>query len=79
MCEAIDMVVFIATLFTEITTGKDQPQILPLVCITDCKSLFEAVYSSKYVAPYRIKWNQRTYREWTNPQYRMVGNKETIG
>ena len=49
MCEAIDMAVFIATLFTEITTGKDQPQILPLVCITDCKSLFEAVYSSKYI------------------------------
>jgi len=54
MCEAIDMAVFIATLFTEITTGKDQPQILPLLCITDCKSLFEAVYSSKYVAEKRL-------------------------
>ena len=55
MCEAIDVAVFIATLFTEITTGKDQPQILLLVCITDCKSIFEAEYSSKYVAEKRIE------------------------
>ena len=37
------------------TTGKDQPQILPLVCIRDCKSMFEAVYLSKHVAVKRLR------------------------
>jgi len=63
MSEAIDMAVFLATLFAELTTGKPQPKILPIVCVTDCKSLFEAVQSSKFVTEKRLRIDISGIRE----------------
>ena len=55
MTEAVDMAIFISTLFSEITSGKPNPGRLPIICITDCKSLCEAVKSSKSVKEKRLR------------------------
>ena len=55
MSEAIGIAIFISTLFSELTTGKPDPHELPIICITDCKSLFEAVKSSKSVKEKRLR------------------------
>ena len=55
MAEAIDMAIFISTLFSELTTGKPNPHKLPITCVTDCKSLYEAVHSSKSVKEKRLR------------------------
>ena len=39
MAEGIDVAIFVSTLFTELTTGTPAPDGLPLICVTDCKSL----------------------------------------
>ena len=55
MTEGIDMAIFIATLFAEITYGKAKPQVMPITCVTDCKSLMDAVNSQNYVAEKRLR------------------------
>ena len=39
----IDLGVFLATLFCELAYGVADPQLLPIMCITDCKSLLDAI------------------------------------
>ena len=55
MSEAIDTAVFISTLFGELTTGITDPKCLPIICVTDCKSLLEAVKSTKSVKEKRLR------------------------
>lgn len=55
MSEAVDMGIFIATLFGELIKGKPDPCILPIVCVVDCKSLVDALKSSKYVSEKRLR------------------------
>ena len=47
---------FISTLFSELTVGDATTNVLPITCIADYKSLFEAMKSSKFVTemPVRI-------------------------
>ena len=63
MSEAVDMSVFLATLFAELTIGRPQSNIIPIVCVTDCKSLFDAVHSSKYVTEKRLRIDISGLRE----------------
>ena len=55
MADAIDVAIFIRTLYAEINTGKVDSKLLPLVCVTDCKSLFDAVRSNKFVTEKRLR------------------------
>nr|XP_006819397.1 PREDICTED: uncharacterized protein LOC102808646 [Saccoglossus kowalevskii] len=55
MADAIDAGVFIATLYAELTTGIPDPETLSLTCITDCKSLYEAIRSTKLVSEKRLR------------------------
>ena len=55
MSEAIDMSVFIATLYAELTKGKPDPKSLDILCVTDCKSLLDALKSSKFVLEKRLR------------------------
>lgn len=50
MADAIDSAIFLATLFKEITKGYAKPEKLPIICITDNISLYEAIKSTKYVS-----------------------------
>ena len=55
MAEGIDEAIFIATLFMEITTGNATTDGLPIVCMTDCKSLHDALQSTKHVTEKRLR------------------------
>ena len=55
MADAIDVAIFIRTLYAEINTGKVNSKLLPLICVTDCKSLFDAVRSNKFVTEKRLR------------------------
>ena len=55
MADGIDEAIFISTLYSELTSGKPDTNMLPLVCITDCKSLYEAVKSTKLVTEKRLR------------------------
>ena len=55
MAERIDGAIFMSTLFTELTTGTTPaPDGLPLICMTDCKSLHDALKSTKKVGEKRL-------------------------
>ena len=53
IAEGIDVAIFVSTLFTELTTGTPAPDGLPLICVTDCKSLHDALKSTKQVGEKR--------------------------
>ena len=55
MAEGIDVAIFVSTLFTELTTGTPAPDGLPLICMTDCKSLHDALKSTKQVSEKRLR------------------------
>lgn len=55
LSEGVDMAIFIATLFSELMCGGTNKLNVPLVCVTDCKSLFEAVKSQKFVSEKRLR------------------------
>ena len=55
MADGIDMAVFLSTLFAELTTGKVGEPALPIVCVTDCMSLFDAIKSNKLVTEKRLR------------------------
>ena len=47
MVDGIDLGVFLATLFCEVAYGVADPQLLPIKCITDCKSLLDVIKSNR--------------------------------
>ena len=55
MAEGIDVAIFVSTLFTELTKGTPAPDGLPLICVTDCKSLHDALKSTKQVGDKRLR------------------------
>lgn len=63
MSDAIDMAVFIATLYSELTKGQPDPTNLNVLCITDCKSLVDAVKSSKCVLEKRLRIEMSAIKE----------------
>nr|XP_006813919.1 PREDICTED: uncharacterized protein LOC102802092 [Saccoglossus kowalevskii] len=54
MADGIDSAMFISTLYVELTGSDSRYTKLPLVCVTDCKSLYEAVKSTKLVSEKRL-------------------------
>ena len=63
LTEGIDNSVFIATLFTELYLGHTDPTWLPIVCITDNKSLCDAIRSHKAVTERRLRMEISSVKE----------------
>jgi len=63
MADGIDTAIFLATLYAELTTGCPQPTVLPIVCVTDCHSLFDAVKSTKFVTDKRLRLEISSIKE----------------
>lgn len=63
MVDAIDTAIYLANLFTEIQYGKADPKLVPIVCITDCRSLYEAVHSTKTVTEKRLRLELSSIKE----------------
>lgn len=54
MSDGIDNAIFLATLFSELTTGSAELNAPVLVCVTDNHSLFDALKSTKQVTEKRL-------------------------
>ena len=63
MTDAVDNAVFLASLYTELYFGNATPKQLPIICITDCKSLWEAIRSTKQVSEKRLRLEISSIRE----------------
>lgn len=63
LADGIDSGIFIATLYAELTTGKTVPELLPVVCITDNHSLFDAIKSTKLVSDKRLRLEISSIKE----------------
>ena len=63
MADAIDSGIFLATLFKEITKGYAKPEKLPIICLTDNRSLYEAIKSTKYVSDKRLRLEISSIKE----------------
>ena len=61
--EGIDMAVYVSTLYTELTEAKIGCTQLPLICVLDCKSLYEALHSSKSVSEKRLRIEMSSIKE----------------
>ena len=55
LAEGIDTAIFLATLYSELTTGTADPKTVPIICVTDNKSLCEAIKSTKHVSERRLR------------------------
>jgi len=60
MAEGVDMAIFIASLLKELGYSK---QGVPIVCVTDCKSLQEAIKSNKCVSEKRLRMEIGSIKE----------------
>lgn len=63
MADAVDNGIFVASLYTELMTGKAKPTELPIICITDCHSLSDAIKSTKQVTEKRLRIEVSSIRE----------------
>ena len=63
MVDGIDLGVILATLFCEVAYGVADPQLLPIKCITDCKSLLDAIKSNKLVSEKRLRLELSAIKE----------------
>ena len=66
MADGIDLGVFLATLFCELNYGVANPKLLPIKCVIDCKSLFDAVKSTKSVTEKRLRLELSAIKESLN-------------
>ena len=63
MADGIDMTMFLSSLYSELMTGTLDSKLLTISCITDCKSLFEAVRSTKQVIEKRLRMELSSIKE----------------
>lgn len=63
MADGVDMGIFLASLFSEVNGNVIDPQSLPIVCKTDCKSLFDALKSTKDVSEKRLRVEMNGIKE----------------
>ena len=66
LAEGMDCAIFLATLYSELTTGTADPKIIPIICMTDNKSLCEAIKSTKYVSERRLRLEISHIKELIN-------------
>lgn len=63
MSDGIDNAMFLATLYSELTTGEAGLNTLPLICVTDNHSLFDALKSTKQVTEKRLRLEISSIKE----------------
>lgn len=63
MSDGIDNAIFLANLFSELTTGNAELNAPSLVCVTDNRSLFDALKSTKQVTEKRLKLDLSSIKE----------------
>ncbi|KAK9523757.1 hypothetical protein VZT92_017657 [Zoarces viviparus] len=63
LADGIDSAVFLATLYSELTTGDCTRNNLPIVCVTDNHSLLDAVKSTKTVTEKRLRLEISSVKE----------------
>lgn len=63
LADGIDSAVFLATLYSEITTGGCLANNLPILCVTDNHSLFDALKSTKSVTEKRLRLEISSVKE----------------
>lgn len=63
LADGIDSAVFLAALYSELTTGDGTHSILPIVCVTDNHSLLDAVKSTKSVTQKRLRLDISSIKE----------------
>ena len=66
MADAIDSAIFIATLYAELTTGQPKSLSIPITCIVDNRSLYDAIKSTKSVAEKRLRLEITNIKELVN-------------
>ena len=64
--DGIDSAVFLATLYSELTTGDCTCNNMPIVCVTDNHSLFDAVKATKSVTEKRLRLKISSIKELIN-------------
>lgn len=67
LSDGVDSAIYLATLHAELTTGQAKPG-LPIVCLTDNHSLFDAVRSTKFVADKRLRLEISSLKEMIQRQ-----------
>lgn len=83
LADGIDSCVFLATLYAEITRGVPSPDVLPIVCFVDNRSLVEAIKSTKFVEDKRLRLEISAVKElistrqvrqvyWTQSAYQLA-------
>lgn len=68
LADGIDNAIFLATLFSELTTGETKRHILPVVCVTDNYSLVDALKSTKSVTEKRLRLEISSIKELIQAQ-----------
>lgn len=63
MSDGIDTGIFLSTLYAELTSGEAKPERLPIVCITDNRSLYDAIRSTKCVSDKRLRLEISSIKE----------------
>lgn len=63
LADAIDTGLFLTTLHSELTGGNTKATTIPIVCLTDNHSLYEAVKSTKSVADKRLRIELSSIKE----------------
>ncbi len=63
LSDEIDNAIFLTTLFSELTTGNAELNTLPLICVTDNHSLFDALKSTKQVSEKRLRLEISSIKE----------------
>lgn len=65
MADGIDLGIFLAILFCDLAYGVADPQLLPIKCVADCKSLLDAMKSRKLVSEKRLRLQLSAIRAQT--------------
>ena len=63
MSDGIDNAIFLATLFSELITGNVDLNVPSLICVTDNRSLFDALKSAKQVTEKRLRLDLSSIKE----------------
>ena len=63
MADGIDLGEFLVILFCALAYGVADPQLLPIKCITDCKSFLDAIKFNKLVSEKRLRLELSAIKE----------------
>ena len=66
LTESLDTAIFLATLYSELSTGIADSKSIPITCVVDNKSLCEAVRSTKHVTERRLRLEISHIKELVN-------------